>query len=153
MNQEDFIDPTEYVLDWFYGLPPGHREQLARTYWTIAGNDVNNVFLSGDEVVEKFEAVILQPDFPIRRIARLVQLRAMIDFIFEYFHNLELFSLSQAFSFVSLEQEGDTNVGVVSFGDKQWERDIRNWQSLWVNELSNDALDAWLHNMNVNEGL
>ncbi|WP_027184090.1 hypothetical protein [Desulfovibrio inopinatus] len=151
MNHNDCTEPIELVLHWFYGLPPGHREQLARTYWAVAGDDVNDMFLPGERAVDKFEADLLQPDFPIRKMARLFQVRAMIDFIFDYANNPEAFSLAEAFSFET--HVGRADAVVISFNDKQWERDIRNWRTLWANQLSSDVLDAWLREMTVNEGL
>lgn len=78
-------DPEQLILSWLEELPKRYRDQLVCQYIFMTCTESNDLALSGDEAWQYFRKKLIEPDFPLRRVARLLTTRSLLTFLLDFF--------------------------------------------------------------------
>ena len=126
--------PDQLLLSWLSDLPQRHRETLVRRYIFMTSADSADFSLSGEAAWQHFKKQLLEPEFPLRRVARLLMARVLLTFLLERF--------CSDFQQTSLSVENaDT---LPSFDAAHLLRASQHLHELCETELSDAALQDWL---------
>lgn len=130
----DNAPPDQLLLSWLNALPQRHREALAHRYVFMTSNDTADFCLSGGDAWRYFEKRLLEPDFPLRRVARLLIARDLLNFI-----------LACSSSDVLQTLLSDETVNLLpSLDNAQFLRAGQHLRELCQAGLSDAALEDWL---------
>lgn len=128
-------DPERLFVAWFVALPLWQRQALAYCYFLMTSNRSDDFAMDGAESLQRFHLLLGSPDFPIRRITRLLSVRGVFGFLYSNFDFARQFVLDRI---------TDANGKTVSLGEHQWSRGATRWKRLCSQGLSDEALHAWL---------
>ncbi|MEA3544749.1 MAG: hypothetical protein U9R69_05945 [Thermodesulfobacteriota bacterium] len=131
MNREA---PDKLLLQWLGGIPVWQREALASHYIFMTSSDSGDFAFNGDEAWCHFEARLNRPEFPLRRVARLLTVRSLFTFLLE-------FSDPGTFPVPHPNGAGDE---FYPFDSAQFLRSCNRWSDLCQTGLSDKALQEWL---------
>ncbi len=128
-------NPEQAFAHWFNALPLWQRHALAYLYYLMTSGNSADFALTGAESMQRLLSDLVSADFPIRRVSRLLSIRAIFGFIFQDAEFARQFVLTKAAGFT-----GDS----VQITGYQWLRDEQSWQRLCLAELSDVSLHQWL---------
>jgi hypothetical protein len=131
LQQED--SPEHLVLHWLEELPPPIRNILTLRFILMTSQDSGDFALTASESCEHFARFLCEPDFPLRRMTRILTVRSIFDFILE--------QDDEFFSACSVDSMG-TNL--CSLDTAQFLRAQKSWREICHHKLSNEQLVAWL---------
>jgi hypothetical protein len=131
----DGTDPEQNFRDWFMTLPLWQRHALAYFFYLMTSAHSGDFALSGAESLQRFEADLGSGDFPIRRVARLLSIRAVFSFIYADEEFARQFVLTR---------RSDLAGDPTQIAAYQWMRDAHSWQRLCDAGLSDRSLHRWL---------
>jgi hypothetical protein len=126
--------PEQITLRWLSELPPMVCHILVMRFVLMTSQDSGDFALSGQESCEHFARYLGEPDFALRRLARILIVRTVFNFILE--QEDEFFSACSAES---------SDVNLPSFDAAQILRAQKSWRDLCRHRLSNEQLVVWLH--------
>lgn len=140
--------PAAALVGWFDELPAPQQHYLAYMVWLTTTQNSADLSISTGEAVKRLRAYMQEPDFPIRVIARIVQLRGLLDFFIEHQRYLPVPALEQPF----LEEQGALPAAG-NVHSLQWERTRQTWRDLCKSRLPDTVLRRWLrHSMEAEGG-
>ncbi len=128
--------PPDAAFDaWFDGLSADQRERLSVFYHFMTGSTFDDFFLAGPAALRRFEQLRAAPDFPLRRVARLLQIRSTFSFI-----------LLAARESKYLPQLPPSLLPLASSlqADPHWAQAGVSWQRLCDSVLNDEVLADWL---------
>jgi len=131
------LNPDKLLLQWLDDIPVWQREALATHYIFMTSSDSGDFSMSGVEAWRKFKNLLIQPEFPLRRVSQLLTVRALFTFLLE-FSDSESFPLSY-----SALGAGDA----YPFDAIQFLRICKHWRDLCQTGLSDVALKNWLQDL------
>lgn len=137
MNNK-IIDPIKSYLDWFNDLPVQQAKYIAYMFWLCTTENTADMAMSHDQALVKFKNYLLQEDFPLRVMARMVVVREVTNLIIK---NRDLFTAKENFPNFHLPQEKDK---VLFLSNKQWEKTLSSWQELYYSHLSEQVFTVWI---------
>jgi len=131
------MNPDEAFEHWFESMPAAHRGKLCMLFFFLTGERTDDFFLSDQEALRRFSLFCSRPDFPVRRVARLLLIRAVFSFVLRS-EDVERF----------LELiPGSMRSDVVPIEGLQWLRTLRAWEQLCKTGLSDESLYRWLESI------
>lgn len=128
--------PPDAAFDaWFDGLSADQRERLSVFYHFMTGSTFDDFFLAGPAALQRFEQFRAAPDFPLRRVGRLLRIRSTFSFI-----------LLAAPDSECLPQLPSSLVPLASSfqADPNWAQVGGSWQRLCDSVLNDEFLAEWL---------
>lgn len=134
--------PLEALTLWFKSQPYQFRQYIAHMYWYCSSESIDNIFLDPEDYINKFLHHILNPDFPLRLLSRLVIIRSVLDFIIDNHKPLAKLPGEPYCPY-----DIDTSGRVLDFADTRWEMVLVSWRELRVNALSDQVIRAWIDNI------
>jgi len=126
--------PDKLLLQWLDAIPIWQREALALHYVFMTSSDSGDFSLTGVEAWQKFNFLLIQPEFPLRRVSQLLTIRSIFTFLLE-------FSDSNTFP-LPPSVVGDAKS--YPFDGVQFLRICKHWRELCQAGLSDIALRDWL---------
>jgi len=87
-----------------------------------------------DQALEKFQAYLSRPDFPLRLLSRMIMVRGMTTYLLS---NREILEQGKVFA-----GEQDSS-NVLDLSETIWKKTWAGWQQLIANELSDKVFAAW----------
>jgi len=133
------MNPEYILLKWFDTLPPSQRQTLAYLYILMTSGNSGDFAMTGEEAVRHFQMLVATPDFPLRRVARLVSIRGVFSFLF--------FDADFVQRYVTLHP-APTEGAPLPISRYQWLRSTVQWRRLSERVLSDNVLHGWLKNLN-----
>jgi len=133
-------DPVKAYANWLNSIPVPHRKYLAYMFWLCTTENTADLTLTADEAWTKFTYYLVRDDFPLRRIARLVTVRAVTDFILR---NRTILMDQQEQGAVAKDEQEKLHF----LSEKQWERVWTSWVGLISRDLSDEAFTAWMQHI------
>jgi hypothetical protein len=127
-------DPEQLILSWLDQMPKKHRDTLVSQYIFMTCTDSGDLALSGDEGWQYFRKMLTEPDFPLRRVARLLTTRSLLSFV------LDLPSANAHWE--NLPNESDKTM--TSLDAAQYLRAGQHFQKMIQSDLSDAAISEWL---------
>lgn len=132
-------DPEQLILAWLEGVPKRYRDTLVCQWIFMTCNDSDELVLSGDEAWRSFRKKLLEPDFPLRRVARLLTIRSLFSFLLDY--------LSADAHAASRDDGADRTLP--SLDAVQYLRANQLFRELAEADLSDAALQMWLQDLDA----
>ena len=74
-------DPEQLILSWLDEIPKKYRDILVGQYIFMTCTESGDLVLSGDAAWQYFRKKMTEPDFPLRRVARLLTTRSLLSFL------------------------------------------------------------------------
>ncbi|WP_282755087.1 hypothetical protein [Desulfuromonas thiophila] len=119
-------EPVEVLLAefdaWFAALPPAQRGQLSRLFFFLITDQAEDFFIDEAQAQRRFVFWRQQPDFPVRRLARLAHLRAVFDLILQSTTSLQ--------GFLAALPQSPLPADCLSLEMAQWQRTLSGWRRL-----------------------
>lgn len=78
-------DPEQLILSWLDEIPKKYRDILVGQYIFMTCTESGDLVLSGDAAWQYFRKKMTEPDFPLRRVARLLTTRSLLSFLLDSF--------------------------------------------------------------------
>jgi hypothetical protein len=78
-------DPEQLILSWLDEIPKKYRDTLVGQYIFMTCTESGDLVLSGDAAWQYFRKKQTEPDFPLRRVARLLTTRSLLSFLLDFF--------------------------------------------------------------------
>ena len=78
-----FTDAEHALLAWLKGCDQGVASYLLRHYFFMTSHKSEDLLLDEEALLSRFEHVLTLPDFPQRRLARLLCVRTLFCFLLE----------------------------------------------------------------------
>lgn len=122
-----------HVLHWLEELPPSMRNILVMRFILMTSQDSGDFALTAQESCEYFTRFLSEPDFALRRLARILTVRSIFGFILE-----------QDDEFFSACSTDSTGTNLLFLDAAQILRAQKSWRDLCRQRLSNEQLVAWL---------
>jgi hypothetical protein len=129
--------PELLLLNWLEELPKTIADTLVARYLFMISANSEDFVLRGEEAWKYFKHLLTEPDFPLRRVARLLTLRAQFSFLLE---------LSDSNNLVSLPPTGQ-DANLYPLDSAQILRARQRWRKFCESGLSDAALQSWLLDM------
>ncbi len=126
--------PDLLLLQWLQELGQNQQEVLALRYVFMSSVDSAEFAFTGPEALQHFIKLLAEPEFPLRRVARLLSIRGVFTFLLD---TLSLGVLSE----VSCLPESNN---LHSLESAKFLRGRQHWQQLCQTGLSDSALQDWL---------
>jgi len=126
--------PEQVLLLWLDELPLWLREALVKHYNFMAGVNTAEFVFSEEEAWSHLKVHLTEPEFPLRRVARLLTVRALLTFLLELSEPNSLLEASPAENIDSLR----------AFEAAQLLRTRNDWDKLCRDDLSDVILHEWL---------
>ena len=133
--QSQASKPINIFLSWFHSLPVSQRQYIARLFFLCTTENSADFALSPAEALVRLENYILAPDFEVRKLSRLMIVRAVFDLILNNYEKFE--ALSRRVSMAAGQNQGEN---VASLSAKQWERTIASWRHFRSSVLTDKAI-------------
>jgi len=133
VSTEQEKSPEHATLRWLSELPPLVCHLLVMRFILMTSQDSGDFALTVEESLEYFAHYLCEPDFSLRRLARILTVRSVFSFILE--QDDEFFSTCSVDSL-------DSNVP--SFDAAQILRAQKSWRDLCRHHLANEQLVVWL---------
>lgn len=130
----DKSTPDKLLLQWLDEIPGWQREALASHYIFMTSSDSGDFAFNGAESWCYFETRIKRVEFPLRRVAHLLSVRALFTFLLEF---------SDPGTF-PVTHPADTGDGIYPFDSAMFLRSCYRWRELCQTGLSDEALQEWL---------
>lgn len=126
-------NPIQAFIEWYRSLARVQQQYIAHMYIVLTTENTADLAMAREASPARFEFRVLQKDFPVRMVARMVVIRGIIDFLFINRdqlpgHRGQVSNLSP----------------IVDISDKQWERGLESWKILRAVELSDIYTSLWL---------
>jgi len=126
--------PDKLLLQWLDGIPTWQKEALASHYLFMNSTDSGDFAFNGAEAWRHFESSFHRAEFPLRRVAFLLTVRALFTFLLEF---------SDPKIFLVPPPSGNSDE-IYSFESAQFFRNCHRWRELCQTGLSDGALQEWL---------
>jgi len=126
--------PLPVYQRWFFQIPLAHRRRLALGYWLFTTENTADMAMGHDQALEKFQAYLSRPDFPLRLLSRMIMVRGMTTYLLS---NREILEQGKVFA-----GEQDSS-NVLDLSETIWKKTWAGWQQLIANELSDKVFAAW----------
>lgn len=128
------IDPQRKFLLWFESIPAWQQRTLAHLHTMMTSPNTTYFTLDGAEALRHFYHVVGAPDFAVRQVARLLQVRSVFSFVF------------YDVAFVRRYMLDNPSVGseALSAAPHHWDRCAASWHKLCAASLSDAHLHRWL---------
>ena len=127
-------EPEKRFFVWFESIPLWQQRTLAHLHTIMTSPNTSYFALDGAEALRHFFNVMSRPDFPVRRVARLLQVRSIFSFVFYDVEFVRRYTLDNP----------DLRDGAVNAAPHHWDRCAEQWRSLCAQELGNASLHRWL---------
>ena len=129
------LNPEQEFLSWLQSLPKWQSCILAHLYFLMTSADSGDFAMSGNEALCRFESIMQEPEFLVRRIARLLMVKGVFNFIF---YDLE-------FVLGDLAPNSTLNTQPMPvLATHQWMRCANQWIQLAEGALADESLHGWL---------
>ena len=127
-------DPEQLVISWLDELPKRCRDALVYQWIFMTCTESDDLVLSGDDAWQYFRKKLMEPDFPLRRVARLLMTRSLLTFLLDFF---------------SADSDGENLANgsaktLPSLDAVQYLRAGQHFRQMVESELSDAALHKWL---------
>ena len=127
-------DPEQLVISWLDELPKRCRDALVYQWIFMTCTESDDLVLSGDDAWQYFRKKLMEPDFPLRRVARLLMTRSLLTFLLDFF---------------SADADGENLANgsaktLPSLDAVQYLRASQHFRQMVESELSDAALQEWL---------
>ncbi len=99
-------------------------------YFVLTTQDTTDLAIESKAALVRFQIHVTKNDFPLRVVARMVTVRAIIDFLFI---NRDL-----------LVTQPITGPKLTDIAQKQWDTAFESWKILRAGELSDPYIRFWL---------
>jgi len=126
--------PDKLVLEWLGEIPLWQRDALVTHYVFMTSPDSGHFALSGVEAWHHFKTLMTQPEFPLRRVALILSVRALFTFLLEF---------SEPGTFPVASQNNNVDE-IYPFDSIQFLRSCKHWRQLCQEGLSDGAIQEWL---------
>lgn len=123
-------NPIQAFIEWYRSLALGQRQYIAHMFIVLTTQNTSDLVMGKETSPERFELHAVKKDFPVRMIARMMVVRAIVDFIF--------------INKVELSRETPGAPSIVNISEKQWEKGLEAWRVLRGVELSDYYTNLWL---------
>ena len=130
MSAQHLKNPIQAFIEWYHSLALGQRQYLAHMFIALTTQNTTDLVMAKDISPDRFERHVMEKDFPVRMIARMVVIRGIIDFIF----------LNKD----QLVPKTPGTPSIVDISQKQWEKGLDSWRILRGVELSDLYTRLWL---------
>lgn len=127
------MTPEQTIHSWFEQISQDLAEFLATSYVFMYSPTSDKFAMSNEEALQWFLSHLQEHDFPLRRVARILSVRAIINFLL-YQPSTELDWLKDSCRIIYIQS--------VLFRQARLE-----WDRLVENELSDESLTAWLRQL------
>jgi hypothetical protein len=128
-------DPEKAFMAWLRSLPVVQRQTLAYVYTLMTSSNSADFAMSGEEALQRFEQLVRSPEFAVRRVARLLSIRAVFSFML-----LDAdFMRNYLTSHPALAKDN-----LIALSPYQWLRGVVRWRHLLQASLSDQVLRLWL---------
>ncbi len=141
--QDQSTRPIEVFLSWFHTLPVLQRQYIARLFFLCTTENSADFALTPEEALTRLENYMNGPDFVLRRLSRLMIVRAIFDLILNNYNRFD--ALNQSFS--ASGRTGDAGGNVARLSPKQWERTVSSWRQFRNSLLTDQAIYLWLQRL------
>jgi len=133
VNSSD-TEPEQKFLTWFESLPSWQQCILAHLHTMMTSTNTAYFVLDGEEALRHFHNEVHKPDFPVRRVARLLQIRSVFSFVFYDVEFVRRYMLDNPY----------LGNSVAVLNKHEWDWCSERWRELCANELSDASLHHWL---------
>ncbi|MDA3790763.1 MAG: hypothetical protein PF503_20000 [Desulfobacula sp.] len=99
-------------------------------YFVLTTQNTTDLAIDGNSAFIRFQIIVTKNDFPLRIVARMVIVRAIMDFLFV---NRD-----------QLVAETVQNPKLTDIAEKQWETAFVSWKKIRTTELSDPYIRLWL---------
>jgi hypothetical protein len=130
-------DPEQLVLSWLDELPKRYRDALVCQWIFMTCTESDDLVLSGDDAWQYFRKKLIEPDFPLRRVARLLTTRSLLTFLLDCF---------SADAFGGNLVNGSVKI-VPSLDALQFLRIGQHFRKMAETDLSDVVLQEWLQDL------
>lgn len=128
------IEPEQRFLSWFNSVPVWQQRTLAHLHTMMTSPNTAYFALDGDEALRHFYNVVTMPDFPVRRVARLLQVRGVFSFVFYDVEFVRRYMLDNP----NLQE------GAVDIAPHHWDQCAATWRELCATQLNDASMHHWL---------
>lgn len=136
-------NPVQAFIEWYRSLAREQQQYLAHMYIVLTTENTADLVMARDLSPGRFEFYVLKHDFPMRRVARMMVVRSIIDLIFINRDQLSpVGGRIQGTDFKSVPNSTVPNI--VNISEKQWEKALASWKTLRAVELSDIYTSLWL---------
>lgn len=125
--------PDNSLIRWVNSLSTEVRQILLRRFIFMSSNNSDDFALTAEECDEYFHHHVYKIDFPLRRVARLLTVRALFDYL-----------LNQCHFNVLLDDE---NTNIIPIINAHWYQAQQSWNNLCAGDLSDAAVNNWLQQL------
>ena len=134
MNKVVKIDPIQLYLDWLKDIPVIHAEYIAYIFWVLTTQNTADLALTRKEALRSFKSHILGQDFPVRVVSRMLTVKEHTNLI-----------VNNSNVFLARDRVSEMFEGKVLFlSEKQWEKTLYSWNSLYSGYLSQEIFFKWI---------
>ncbi|MDD2556741.1 MAG: hypothetical protein PHH87_00480 [Desulfuromonas sp.] len=128
------LEPQRQFLLWFESIPPWQQRTLAHLHTMMTSPNTAYFTLDGDEALRHFLNVVRAPDFAVRQVANLLQVRSVFSFVF---YDVEFVRR------YTLDNPGLYGAAMTAT-PHYWDRCAASWHELCATGLSDAELHRWL---------
>ncbi len=128
------VEPQRQFLLWFESIPSWQQRTLAHLHTMMTSPNTAYFALDGDEALRHFLNVVRAPDFAVRQVANLLQVRSVFSFVFYDVEFVRRYTLENP----RLQEKA------LSGAPHQWDRCAVSWHELCATRLSDAELHRWL---------
>lgn len=121
-------------INWYNSLSGQHQGFLARIYFFLTTEDTADLVMDSRQARQKFLLFLTRQDFAPRIVARLAQVRSVMDLILE---NRSYFLQESNLPF---ELSSAQRRKISFLEPRQWERIHHSWLDLRARDLSDQVL-------------
>lgn len=134
-NPSQTDSPEMHFRRWFDSLPVRQRQTLAKLYIVMTSSNNADFTLSDKESLSLFEVNTAMPDFTMRRVARLLTIKAVFSFILSDMRFIR--------KYFAEHPQGELD-GPVPISSYQWQQIADDWKQLCKGKLSDSTLHFWM---------
>ncbi|MFO7803861.1 MAG: hypothetical protein R6V55_16380 [Desulfovermiculus sp.] len=126
--------PLPVYQTWFSQIPLAHRRRLALGFWLFTTENTADMAMSHNQALDRFQAYLGRPDFPLRLLSRMIIVRGMTTYLLG---NREILEQGSVFA------KDQDNSNVLDLSETIWKKTWAGWQQLIAEELSDKVFSAW----------
>ncbi len=128
------VEPQRRFLLWFESIPHWQQCTLAHLHTMMTSPNTAYFALDGAEALRHFLNVVRAPDFAVRQVASLLQVRGVFSFVFYDVEFVRRYMLDNPGLYA----------GSISAAPHHWDRCAASWHELCATRLSDAELHRWL---------